>query len=213
MTLLFSVLLSAVALGAGGYPLPGLAYGKTTVDIKRRIGSQFEKLGRALGRVGASNAMLPVHLPMEMTFPEVPTEVHRDWPLVKRPHTVVEEGVPVLPSTTGEDIAKILRDIPDAIEDEPYDLEYLGILAEIDRKHSHYKLSHRDLQWKICAELLNTLDSNVDRVDFVTAVRRYPFHRRLPATVAISPKVHELWVAGRALFLERIKAKGGLNGN
>ena len=204
-----NMLVCAVALSAGGMPLPGLAYGKTTRTIKdslTRVGSVFERMGKPVA------ARIPTDLPMEMTFPETPTEVHRSFPLVRRSHTVVEEGVPHLPSKTGEDIAKILRDIPDAIE-EPYDLEYLGILAEIDRKHSHYKLSHRDLQWKICAELLNTLDSNEDRVDFVTAVRRYPFHRRLPATVAISPKIHELWVAGRALFLERIREKGANNGN
>lgn len=196
-------MLSGIAIAAGGMPLQGLAYGKTTRSIKdslTRVGSAFEKLGKPLG------PSIPVDLPMEMLFPQTPTEVKRDFPLVKRPLTVVEEGVPHLPSKTGEDIAKILRDIPEVIE-EPYDREYLDILEEIDRKHRHYDFAHRDMQWKICAQLLNTLDKNEDRVDLVTAVRRYPFHRRLPATVAISPKVHELWVAGRAIFLERLANK------
>ena len=206
MTLLLNMVVCAVALSAGGYPLPGLSYGNTTKSLTHRIGSQFEKLGKTVGMIGANNAKLPVNLPTEVVIPELP---EREFPEVpNQVPKVVEEGVPHLPSKTGEDIAKILRDIPDAIDD-PYDLEYLAILSEIDRKHSHYKLTHRDLQWKICAELLVTLDDNEDRVEFVTMVRRHPFHRRLPATVAITPKVHELWTAGRALFMKRIRDKGG----
>ena len=218
MTLLFSVFFCAVALGAGGYALPGLAYGKTTVDLTRRIGSQFERLGRALGRVGASNAKLPVHLPMEMTYPDAETEITSIGSKLpvdgELPVELQFPEVPELPATTGEDIRKILRDIPEGGTPpfESFDPEYEAILYEIDLRNGRYKFTHRDLQWKICAELLRDVESNEDRVELVTLVRRFPFHRRLPATIAITPTGHRLWTEGRRIFLERVRAQGGLDG-
>lgn len=84
------------------------------------------------------------------------------------------------------------------------DPEYVEILVEIDRKHSLYKLTHRDLQWKSVAEVMHSLD-NDSRVELIKNVRRYPLHTRLPATVAISPDDLNNWQAAKDTFLERVK--------
>lgn len=104
-----------------------------------------------------------------------------------------------------DDIGVVIDDLLDrGIFD--YDPEYASILADIDRKHSLYKLTHRDLQWRVVASLMQSLNlSNEARVELIKNVRRYPLHRRLPATVAISPKDLENWQLARDEFYKRVK--------
>lgn len=85
-----------------------------------------------------------------------------------------------------------------------YDPEYAQILSDIDRRHSLYKLTHRDLQWQTVAVVMQELDNDA-RVELVQHVRRHPLHRRLPATVAMSPKALNNWQNARAIFLKAIK--------
>lgn len=85
-----------------------------------------------------------------------------------------------------------------------FDPEYASILAEIDRQHSLYKLTHRDLQWKTVAGVMQELD-NDERVELITHVRRYPLHRRLPATVAMTPTALGHWQQARKLFLQAVR--------
>ena len=85
-----------------------------------------------------------------------------------------------------------------------YDPEYAEALSEIDRRHSLYKLTHRDLQWKVVVEVMREL-SNDEKVDLITHVRRYPLHRRLPPTIAISPKALNNWQAARTSFLKALR--------
>lgn len=218
MVMFWSLFVCSVALSAGGYPLPGLAYGKTTIPLTHRIYSKFELLGRTMATVAVDNTHLQNEL--SLSLPEVdfidpltPEPIDKEQPLIVAEQEDPSTTVPHLPATTGENIAKILREIPDDVvvddratfQDEPFDLEYLAILHELDRRHSLYKITHRDLQWKICAELLKTLPDNEDRVELVTVIRKYPLHRRLPATVAISPKIHDKWTEARDLFYERIQ--------
>lgn len=106
------------------------------------------------------------------------------------------------------------QNTPDAIANDlvnhhiyDYDPEYAQILAEIDRRHSLYKLTHRDLQWQTVAEVMQKL-TNDERVELITHVRRYPLHRRLPATIAITPQALNRWQMCRKLFLDRVKAGG-----
>ena len=85
-----------------------------------------------------------------------------------------------------------------------YDPEYASILAEIDRRHSLYKLTHRDMQWQTVAMIMRDL-SNDERVDLITHVRRYPLHKRLPATVAMTPNALNHWQLARTMFLKAVR--------
>ena len=49
---------------------------------------------------------------------------------------------------------------------------------------------------------------NDERVDLITHVRRFPLHRRLPATVAMSPTAHTHWQQARKMFMDAIKESG-----
>ena len=88
-----------------------------------------------------------------------------------------------------------------------YDPEYAQILSDIDRRHSLYKLTHRDLQWHTVAKIMQNLN-NDDRVELIKNVRRYPLHRRLPATIAISPHALGHWHLAKKMFLNSIKKMG-----
>lgn len=98
--------------------------------------------------------------------------------------------------------------VNDLVENEIYnfDPEYALALSEIDRRHSLYKLSHRDLQWKTVVEVMRELDNDA-RVDLITNVRRYPLHKRLPPTVAITPTALNHWQTARSAFLNALRKK------
>lgn len=100
----------------------------------------------------------------------------------------------------------IVNDLLNANVDD-YDPEYAQILSDIDRRHSLYKLTHRDVQWQVVALTMQSLD-NDDRVELVKNVRRNPLHRRLPATAAMSPKALGHWQTARTAFLRAVKRGG-----
>ena len=108
----------------------------------------------------------------------------------------------------GTDPDSIVNDLLDKnIHD--YDPEYAQILSDIDRQHSLYKLTHRDLQWQVVAQTMVELD-NDDRVELIKNVRRHPLHRRLPATIAITPRALNHWQVAREMFLKHVKASSRL---
>ena len=170
----FAIVISANA--AGGMALSGLAYGQTTIKLSHRVGSNIETHARKI--------------------------ILRDRMSRKRVMPMVSGGAPI------EDDYKVLSQA-DSKEDflgdyGTIDPEYAQILSDIDRKHSLYKLTHRDLQWRMVAEVMKELD-NDDRVELVKNVRRHPLHRRLPATIAISPRALNNWQVARSMFLDAIK--------
>ena len=91
--------------------------------------------------------------------------------------------------------------------DAPLDLEYAAILADIDMQNSLYKLTHRDAQWQEVAHLMQSMDDMEDRAELIKNVRRYPLHRKLPATVPISPRALDFWQQARTGFLKRIRPR------
>lgn len=190
--ILLPLFVSSLANAAGGMALPGLAYGQTTLALTHRIGSQVEIHARKI--------------------------ILRDRMLRKRVLPMVSGGAPIdeefeLLSQSQRDIRDKLdkQTDPDSIVNDmidkhinDYDPEYAQILSDIDRKHSLYKLTHRDLQWRIVALVMTELE-NDDRVELIKNVRRYPLHRRLPATIAISPTALGHWHQARSQFLDAVK--------
>lgn len=187
---LICLTIHASANAAGGMALPGLAYGQTSFLLTHRIGSQMESKARKI--------------------------ILRDRIIRKQIHPV-SGGAPVENSEQLQLLIESQADIrdkqnsPDGIVNDllenhihDYDPEYAQILSDIDRRHSLYKLTHRDLQWQTVAVVMRELD-NDDRVELITHVRRYPLHRRLPATVAMTPKALGHWQEARTLFLDSVK--------
>lgn len=87
---------------------------------------------------------------------------------------------------------------------EPLDPEYVEILKEFEKSHNLNLLSHRDLQWKSVAQVMQSVGIE-ERIDLIENVRRHPLYRRLPPTVAISPQALVNWNSARTIFLETIK--------
>ena len=87
---------------------------------------------------------------------------------------------------------------------EPLDPEYIEILREFETNNNLSLLSHRDLQWKSVAQVMQGVDVEA-RIDLIENVRRHPLYRRLPPTVAISPQALVNWNSARTIFLETVK--------
>lgn len=185
-----SIVLTPPASAAGGMALPGLAYGQTTFLLQHRIGSQLESKARTI--------------------------ILRDRIIRRKIHPVsggapIEEGEQLQLLIESQTDIRDKQTTPDGIVNDfienhihDYDPEYAQILSDIDRKHSLYKLTHRDLQWQTVAVVMQGLD-NDERVELIKHVRRYPLHRRLPATVAISPRALGHWQKARKMFLDAVK--------
>ena len=108
-----------------------------------------------------------------------------------------------------EDHEKVYRDQLDIMLEfdgiqQPFDPEYLEILADFDRRHDAFKASHRDLQWQIVASTMIDLPPQ-DRLALMRNVRTYPLWRQLPPTVAITPEELRHWNCCRQSFLKRVK--------
>ena len=176
--ILLPLFVSSIADAAGGMALPGLTYGQTTLALTHRIGSQVETHARKI--------------------------ILRDRMLRKRVLPMVSGGAPI--DEEFELLSQSQRDIRDnhIAGYGSFDPEYAQILADIDRKHSLYKLTHRDMQWRAVALIIQELE-NDDRVELIKNVRRYPLHRRLPATIAISPTALGHWHQARSQFLDAVK--------
>lgn len=87
---------------------------------------------------------------------------------------------------------------------EPLDPEYVEILKEFEQSNNLNLLSHRDLQWKSVAQVMQEINVE-DRIELIEHVRRHPLYRRLPPTVAISPHALSHWNSARTIFLQSVK--------
>ena len=176
------LIISSLAFSAGGIPLQGLSYARPVEKKARQLILSNRTLRERF------KATIPAGLHSQEI--EQLIESQRDL----RDNDVSTDEEKQLLSET-------LKDMP---WDVPYDPEYVAILEEIDRKHSLYKLSHRDVQWKVVAQVMRTL-SNEDRVELIRNVRRYPLHRQLPPTAAITSRELGHWQIARSQFLNTIK--------
>ena len=96
-----------------------------------------------------------------------------------------------------------LAEIQPYIND-PLDPEYVEILKEFEQNNNLTLLSHRDLQWKSVAEVMQGINVE-DRIELIENVRRHPLYRSLPPTIAISPRALTQWSSARAIFLKAVK--------
>ena len=87
---------------------------------------------------------------------------------------------------------------------EPLDPEYIEILKEFEKNNNLTLLSHRDLQWKSVAQVMQEINVE-DRIELIENVRRYPLYRSLPPTVAISPRALTQWSSARKIFIKAVK--------
>ena len=87
---------------------------------------------------------------------------------------------------------------------EPLDPEYVKILTEFEQQNNLTLLSHRDLQWKSVAQVMQEVNVE-DRINLIENVRRHPLYRRLPPTVAITPHALGHWNSARIIFLKAVR--------
>ena len=86
----------------------------------------------------------------------------------------------------------------------PFDPEYAELLAEIGKKHSHYKVTLQEIQRQSIAEVMPVMTLE-DRISLIQNVRRYPFHRLLPEGAdMLTPQLMQ-WRMTRRVFFHFIR--------
>ena len=167
---------AGIAVSAGGYPLPGLAYGKVSIKAP----GYGVNLKNALKR----------NLPMHVFLPELP---------MVTPRTDVTD---VLDEVTED---QIFPPIPeDSVE--RLDEEYVSILNEIERRHRRWSSSHRDLQWHYVGIVMDEMGLDQEqRAALLRAVTINPLFNRLSPTLAIAPDVLNAWLEARNKFFAGLR--------
>ena len=175
-------------------------------------------------RVNTLPVDINIYRPLEMIFPltekEIVQQYHRElmdeYPLDaglgnNNQIEVIEDGevidtVDQRGNSISEtiEIKEALRKMP---HDVPFDPEYLEILKVIESRNNltYNKISHRDRQWQAVAIVMKDIKDVDERINLIENARSYPFHRKLPPSIAITTRDLAHWQTARAFFLKTIR--------